>query len=472
MKQDVVIVLDCGATNIRAIAVNTCGQVIAKATQPNATSPSIEKPSWLIWPLDELFKKFCLCCQDVVKTINPEQVKGITVTTFGVDGGLVDRNGELIYPVISWQCPRTSTFMQNLGKYLNPEDVTIRSGVGHFAFNTLNKLIWFKENRPELLADARGWMFISSLFTHRLTGRMTNDASMIGTAQLTDLKTQSFSETILSALDISTSFFPGQVQAGEVIGVLLAEPAEKLGLQPGIPVISTGHDTQFAVYGSGASEGQPVLSSGTWEILMARTQRVSSLSPNSLADGFTCEWDAQKGYYNPGAQWLASAVLEWIGKQFYPELKGSEKYTGMIREATNVPPGCDGVSINPDFFTDANDKAPGSIRGLTLNTQRGSIYRAALEGLSNKLKANLHQLEQLGNFSAAELILVGGGSKNQLWNQIKADSLQIPVKVPREADTTALGAAMFTMAGAGLFENPESARAAFNLQYQTINPGR
>ncbi|MET4692407.1 L-fuculokinase [Endozoicomonas lisbonensis] len=472
MRQDVVIVLDCGATNVRAIAIDTLGHVVAKAAQPNATRHSIEKPSWLVWPLDDLFKKLCLCCQEVVKTVSPEQVKGITVTTFGVDGGLVDNNGELIYPVISWKCPRTSTFMQHLGKYFDPEEVVVRTGVGHFAFNTLNKLIWFKENRPELLASACGWMFISSLFTHKLTGQMTNDATMVGTAQLTDLSTQSFSESILSTLGISTSFFPELVQAGEVIGLLLPKPAEKLGLRPDIPVISAGHDTQFAVFGSGASEDQPVLSSGTWEILMARTQKVSSLSSNSLADGFTCEWDAQKGCYNPGVQWLASAVLEWIGKQFYPELEGSAKYTSMIHEASNVSPGCNGVSVNPDFLTGVNDKASGAISGLTLNTQRGSVYRAALEGLSIKLKANLQQLEQVGNFSAAELILVGGGSKNQLWNQIKADTLQIPIKVLREADTTALGASMFTMAGAGLFESPESARAAFDLKYQTIYPDR
>lgn len=470
MAQDVVIVLDCGATNVRAVAVDTGGHVVAKSSRANETRPAAENPSWHVWPLECIFDKFSLCCREVLQTVSPERVKAITVTTFGVDGGLVNTAGELIYPVISWKCPRTVVSMQRLMEYFDPDKVALDSGVGHFAFNTLNKLIWFKENRPELLADAHGWMFISSLFTHKLTGRMTNDATMAGTAQLTDLESQTFNEKILSVLGLDSHFFPELVQAGELIGALLPEPADRLGLPAGIPVISAGHDTQFAVYGSGASEGQPVLSSGTWEILMARSSSIGSLSSDIFEAGFTCEWDAHKGFYNPGIQWLASGVLEWIGRQFYAELEGSKKYTCMISEANDVPPGCNGVSFNPDFLIGRDGKSDGAISGLTLNANRGVIYRAALEGLCARLKVSLKQLEDVGGFTTSELILVGGGSQNTLWNQLKANTLQLPVKVLKESETTVLGASMFAMAGAGLFESPEAARTAFDIQYDTIFP--
>lgn len=472
MGRDVVIVLDCGATNVRAIAVDTRGNVVAKAAEKNITAPADENPDWHIWPVNDIFDKFSRCSRKLMETLQPEQVKAVTVTTFGVDGTLVDSSGNPLYPVISWKCPRTDESQQNLRKYLDPGWLAEHSGVGHFAFNTINKLVWFKEHRPELLQDAHSWLFISSVFNQKLTGKLTTDATMAGTAQLVDLHQQDFSEEVLKALNLDKSLFPEMVQAGDVIGKLLPEAAEVLGVNPEIPVVSAGHDTQFAVYGSGAEEGQPVLSSGTWEILMARTPQADGLSSSLFEHGFTCELDSRKGFYNPGIQWLASGVLEWISKHFYSELEGDEKYRTMIAEAELAGPEAQGVSINPSFLSDRHGHTAGAIQGLTLNTERGSVYRAALNALAVKLKDSLKQLEQIGGFESSELILAGGGSKNQLWNQIKADTLQLPIKILKEPETTVLGASVFAMVGAGLYTTPMAARNAFDIEYETILPNQ
>lgn len=88
-------------------------------------------------------------------------------------------------------------------------------------------------------------------------------------------------------------------------------------------------------------------------------------------------------------------------------------------------------------------------QGVTLNTTRGHFYRAALEGLTTQLQRNLQMLEKIGHFKASELLLVGGGSRNTLWNQIKANMLDIPVKVLDDAETTVAGAALFGWYGVG-----------------------
>ena len=468
--QDIVIVLDCGATNIRAVAVDSQGRVIGRHAVPNLAVPSRENPEWLEWPFDEIYAKFAMCCRKVVADIAPERVRAITVTTFGVDGTLVDAGGVPLYPVISWKCPRTVESRQNLKKYTDPDWLSVHSGVGHFSFNTINKLIWFRENRPELLESASGWLFIGSLVNHKLTGESTTDITMAGTAQLTNLKTRDFSHDVLDALKLNKGFFPRTVYAGDQIGNLLPEAAALLGLKAGIPVISAGHDTQFAVFGSGAQEGRPVLSSGTWEILMARAPEVNNLTAELFEHGFTCEWDSRPGLYNPGIQWLASGVLEWIGRNFYGGLEGEEKYTTMIGEAEAVGEDCQGLKVNPAFLADRYGHIAGAINGLTISSKRGAIYRATLQALSDKLKASLKQLEDIGGFKSTELILVGGGSKNRLWNQIKADVLNLPIKILKEPETTVLGAAMFAMAGAGLYSSPEAARDAFNIEYETITP--
>ena len=100
----------------------------------------------------------------------------------------------------------------------------------------------------------------------------------------------------------------------------------------------------------------------------------------------------------------------------------------------------------------------------------GHFYRAALEGLTDQLRHNLHTLEKIGQFNATELLLVGGGSRNTLWNQIKANTLEIPIKVLDDAETTVAGAAMYGWYGIGAFSSPQQAREQVRYQYRYFYP--
>ncbi len=465
MSEDCVIVLDCGSTNLRAIAVSTSGRVIARASEKNITIPDDEHDDWHCWSFDHIFEKLELCCRAVAAEIDPRRVRAVTATTFGGDGTFLDAAGKMMFPVISWTCTRTIASQSHMSKYIAPDRAVEISGVGHFSFNTLNKFIWFRENRPDLIDTASHFLFASSLITHRLTGRLTNDATMVGTSQMADIKAQDFSSEILSALQVDRALFPELVFPGEIIGPLRREAAEALGLPSGIPVISAGHDTQFAVFGAGAAPNRPVLSSGTWEILMARCDSVTLPDVKDFNDAFTCEWDVLKGYYNPGFQYVASAVVEWAGRTMFSELSGSDKYETMIREARAAPADCRGLELDPDFLV-----GKGSIRNLSLDTDRGTVFRAVLQGLVARLKTGMEVLEKAGNFRATELTLVGGGTRNQFWTQLKADALGIPVKTIEEPETTVLGAATFALKGADVYKTAEEARSAFNLNYTITQP--
>lgn len=261
---------------------------------------------------------------------------------------------------------------------------------------------------------------------------------------------------------IPRRLFPRLVEAGEQIGTLQNSAAAMLGLPVGIPVISAGHDTQFALFGAGADQNEPVLSSGTWEILMVRSAQVDTSLLSQYA-GSTCELDSQAGLYNPGMQWLASGVLEWVRKLFWT---AETPWQMLIEEARLIAPGADGVKMQCDLLSCQN----AGWQGVTLNTTRGHFYRAALEGLTAQLQRNLQMLEKIGHFKASELLLVGGGSRNTLWNQIKANMLDIPVKVLDDAETTVAGAALFGWYGVGEFNSPEEARAQIHYQYRYFYP--
>lgn len=111
-------------------------------------------------------------------------------------------------------------------------------------------------------------------------------------------------------------------------------------------MISAGHDTQFALFGAGAGINEPVLSSGTWEILMARTSQVDTALLGQYP-GATCELDSRTGLYNPGMQYLASGVLEWIRALFWSP--GTDWDT-ILAQAAAIPNGADGVTMNTQLL--------------------------------------------------------------------------------------------------------------------------
>lgn len=462
MKNEVILVLDCGATNVRAIAVDRQGKIVARASTANASESAYENAAWHQWSLEAILQRFAECCRRLAAELAHCRIRGITVTTFGVDGALVDEQGELLYPTISWKCPRTLAVMENIGRIMTPQRLQEISGVGAFSFNTLYKLVWLKENHPQLLEKAHAWLFISSLINHRLTGAFTTDVTMAGTSQMLDLHQRDFSPAILGAAGIPRRLFPALVEAGEQTGVLQHAAATLLGLPAGIPVFSAGHDTQFALFGAGAQQDEPVLSSGTWEILMVRSARVNT-SLLSQYPGSTCELDSRAGLTNPGMQWLASGVLEWVRQLLW---SAETPWQTLIDEARRIPEGAGGVTMQCDLLACQN----AGWQGVTLNTTRGHFYRAALEGLAVQLRNNLRTLETIGHFKASELLLVGGGSRNLLWNQIKANMLNIPIKVLDDAETTVAGAAMYAWSGAGEFATPEEARAQVNYHYRYFYP--
>ena len=459
MKNEVILVLDCGATNVRAIAVDRQGNIIARAATANASDIAVENSAWHQWSLEAILQRFAECCRQIGDALSSCTVRGITVTTFGVDGALVDEQGKLLYPVISWKCPRTAAVMDNIGRFMPAQQL---AGVGAFGFNTLYKLIWLQENHPQLLEQAHAWLFISSLINQRLTGEFTTDITMAGTSQMLDIHQRDFSAQILQATGLPRRLFPRLVEAGQQIGTLQNDAAKMLGLPAGIPVISAGHDTQFALFGAGAEQDEPVLSSGTWEILMVRSVQVNTPLLSHYA-GSTCELDSQPGCYNPGMQWLASGVLEWVRQLLWT---AETPWRTLIEEARVIPAGSKGVRMQCDLLSCRN----AGWQGVTLNTTRGHFYRAALEGLAEQLARNLQTLQKIGHFNASELLLVGGGSRNALWNQIKANTLDMPVKVLDDAETTVAGAAMFGWYGVGEFHSPEQARAQVSYQYRYFYP--
>jgi L-fuculokinase len=467
-KGDIVIVFDCGATNIRVIAINSKGAILSSESFSNNTSPDPYFPSYRIWDVKEIWNKMCRASQKVVSQINVSNIAGVTVTTFGVDGTLFDKTGKMLYPVISWQCERTAPIMRNIDNYLPLDGLYGETGVLPFHFNTINKLIWFVENKPEIVEKSSSFLFMPSIFLYMLTGEMYNDTTMAGTSMLTSLPSRGISRNITDKINFPFEKIGDVVEAGTITGKINQKASGETGIPTGIPVVATGHDTQFAIFGSGAEKNQPVLSSGTWEILMVRSEEFKS-GIEQLDMNITTELDATPGLYNIGNQWIASGILEWARKNLYGDIK-DHVYDFMVSGAEKIPQGCNGIKVIPKFNEELKNGHGGQILGLSMGSTRDEIFRAMLEALSARLAEGKRALESAGGFKTESIICVGGGSKNRLWNQLKADYTGVPLKIIDQKETTVLGASLFVQAACGNAASPEDARSAINYKTEIIEP--
>ncbi len=265
MKQDVILVLDCGATNVRAMAVDRQREHYRPRRNGERQRHRGGKSDWHQWSLEAIMQRFADCCRQIHDQLASCTVRGITVTTFGVDGALVDEKGALLYPIISWKCPRTAAVMEKISQYMPARQLQQIAGVGAFAFNTLYKLVWLKENHPQLLAQAHAWLFISSLINHRLTGSSPPTSPWRAPARC------SISGSAISARRscrrpaCHAACSRGWLEAGQPIGALLPEARCAAGpSRPGSRLSRPGMTPSSLCLAPAPGRMSRVLSSGTW----------------------------------------------------------------------------------------------------------------------------------------------------------------------------------------------------------------
>lgn len=476
-NNEVVVVFDCGATNVAVIAVDRKGNLVSSYNFPNK---SVKQKNGIIWDLDDIWRKLCNESRKVCKSINKDRIKAVTVTTFGADGAVVDKNGKLVYPVISWQCSRTNEFTKEIIKNITPEKIYKITGYQIISFNSIFKLMWLKKYMPKVFDSGNKWLQMPGLINLKLTGELSIDTTSAGTMMMLDLTKRTWSDKMFKLAGVDASFFPKLINSGKIIGKVTKKASLESGLPAGIPVVAAGHDTQFAIIGSGAGRDEAIVSSGTWEILMVRVNKFIP-DKEGFNGGVITECDADKNFWNPQLLMMGSGVLEWIIKNFYSNYKGKKNiYEKIIEEAKKVGHpngrGSNRLIFIPSFVSDTGPlkkyNTLGTILGLTLNTTPGQVYRACLEGLSYQLRDALEVLRKSTGYEAKSLRIVGGGSKNKLWNQIKADCLGKPVTTISQKEATVLGAAIVSFVGIGLYKDEDDAKKEINYGITTFEPSK
>ena len=412
-------------------------------------------------------KNFCELTRELLNG-HAVEPRAVNITTFGVCWGAVDARGELIYPVVSWKCQRTREQLKWAERNLDLDALYERTGAPPFYFNTAFSLRWMRDHCPEVLENADAFLMMPQLFVERLTGERAAEQTMATTSMLYDLARNDWAEELFEAFEVPNKFPKNVVSPGDPAGNVTKTAAEATGLPAGTLVCAGGHDTAVAVAGACRDLRRSLLySTGTWSILVGSRDTAEVLSAQRRRNILWQRNPRSEGVlggFNIQGHMIGGLAFDLARRMWLPGASASE----ASALAAQAEPGSGGVLINPTFVagTGPNPQAPSAILGWADGMEPGNAIRAVLEGLAYQTRDSK---EAMG--AQAESLLVGGGfAKNELFGQMLADVLNMPVELSSASEVTALGAAVLAMVGAGAVESVEEAWRRLDAPAKRFEP--
>lgn len=461
---DYIIGVDIGTQSTKALLVDSSGKIIAQHAQ--GYQVDTPKPLWAEqWP-SVWFDAVTACVQEVMRksAVAPASVKAICVTSlYGGSGIAVDADIQPLYPCLIWMDRRATDEVEWVRQHVDQQRLQDITGNGVDSYYGYTKMLWLKNQQPEVWSRTHYLLPPNSYINYLLCGEVAVDHSSAGNiGGVYDLAARQWSAEMLDALGIPARMMPSRlVDSSEVVGQLLPQIAQQLGLQAGTPVIAGGVDAAVATLAAGVSRaGQHVAMIGTsmcWGTIRQHTDARHDLvsMPHVL--------NSRHDLYVFGGAITAGASVSWFRDAFCQADIDQAKQLGytdvhqlMEDNAARVPPGADGVLFLPYLMGERSPiwdpKASGAFLGLNLYHGRAHLYRAVLEGVSFALKHNIDAGSQGAATLDDQLIVVGGAAHSALWMQIIADITGYQVVTIAENVEAALGAALLAALGAGLID--------------------
>lgn len=443
-----IITLDIGTTSLRATLHDEKGKALAVEQIQNPPAyyadGRVEQDA-AAW--DERVPAAIKAAADRGKSLGIK-IAALSLTAQRSSVIPVDRGGNALRPAIMWQDLRTAPLVAALSA--NDAEVYARCGLRAGTVFSAVKMLWIKREEPEIYARTHRMLGIQDYVVLKLTGRFATDWSLASRSNLIDLDAKTWSEELMSLFEVRPDHLCELVPPGSILGGILPEAAERLGLPSGLPVVGAGGDQQCAALGLGLfSSRRAVTNTGTGSYLLGH----SDARPRDPAMRVQCNLAALPGAYIVEAALPTSgSVYRWLA-ELWKDGEGGNALKQLDAEAEAAGPGAGGVVMLPLFngsgSPDWNAAARGTFHGLSLATTRGDLARAALEGIAFELAGGLDVVEELCG-AAEEIGAAGGLSRLSLFNHILADVFGKPLLRHPGGEATALGAWMSGAVAAGL----------------------
>ena len=382
--------------------------------------------------------------QEVKAGLRACAAKGATpvsaaLDTWGVDFGLLDRDGELLGLPYCYRDPRTTGLVEAFDPLVARERVYELTGIQFMAINTLYQLYSMVRSGSPALRVARHLLMMPDLLHYFLTGRITAEFTIASTSQLYNPRAARWEPELIAALDLPQELFPEIVPPTTPLGALLPDVAQEVGIQ--LPVVAAAtHDTGSAVAAVPAQgKDWAYISSGTWSLLGIESD-TPLISPQAQALNFTNEGGVG-GTFRVLKNIMGLWLVQRCRRVWDPE--GRTSYADLTAAAETAKPFETLIYPDAPEFLNPPDMVAAISEFCMRTGQRppatsAAFVRCILESLALRYRAVLEELRQLSTQPINRLHIIGGGTQNRLLCQFAADATGIPV-LAGPVEATAIG---------------------------------
>lgn len=464
MTKQYLLGIDIGTSACKIALFSKDGKVEAAAS--GAYPVYYPRSGWAEQNPDEWWEAVCDTIWKVLDSsgIAPSEIAGVGIDGQSWSAITIDKEGKVLTNTPIWMDTRAQSICDRVNQEIGAEKIFELCGNMLQPSYTTAKILWYKENLPDIYEKIDKILQSNSFIAYRLTGAITQDISQGYGLHCFNMRTGAWDMDMCERMGIPSSFLPDIVPCHQIIGTVTREAAEQTGLAPGTPVVAGGLDAACGTLGAGVVHAGETQEQGGQAGGMSICIEEYAADPRLIL-----------GYHVVPNQWLlqggttgGGGVMRWLEREFgaYERSVAAEKGRTSLQQynalAEQVSPGSDGLVFLPYMAGERSPiwdpNAKGVFYGLDFGKTKGHIIRSAMEGVAYSLKHNLDIAESAGAH-VKELLAVGGCANSALWMQIKSDITGKSLAVPFSDTATTLGAALLAGVGVGMYENFEDAVA-------------
>ena len=472
MTKGFILAHDTGTGGDKAVLTDLSGRILHSHYQPYPVL--YPRPEWAEQDPEALWQAVAGTTRQVIEAagIDPKEILALGISAQMFNLLPVDEDGRPVTPMLSWLDVRSTAQADRLLLGDLPSFLFQHTGNIPTAKDVIPKILWLKEERPDLWKRTARLLDCKEYILHRLTGRFATDYHGASAYFLFDPQRKTWSEAVCRALGIPIEMLPPAYPCTEVIGEVTTEAAVQTGLSPGTPVVACAGDVAVAQSGSGANapgKAHLCIGTATWVGVSSKVFTNDPLKPFWVLSHIDPDKWVIAGEMETGGgalMWFRDAFCQAEAEE--AERRGISTYELLGQMASAVPPGSEKLLFAP-WLT--GERAPvldhyarGAFVGLSMGHTKAHLARAVMEGVAFHIRWILEAMEAIG-LPIRQANAIGGGSTSPVWTQIISDitgrTLHV-VEHPLEAG--AIGAALAVAVGMGIYPNMEAVDGLIRIE--------
>jgi len=457
--------IDAGTGSVRAVIFDTLGNQISVAQKEWTHLEEEGVPNSMSFDFDANWILTCRCIKESLQSakLSGEDIAALSATSMREGIVLYDKEGKELWAVanVDARADKEVRFLKENFKGIE-EEFYAESGQT-FALGAIPRIMWLKNNRPEIYERVAKISMIGDWILARLCGVIATDPSNGGTTGIFSLKNRDWVSEMAKRVGLKDDIFPKVLEVGTLMGSVTKEACAVSGLSTNTKVVMGGGDVQLGSAGLGVVDvGQVAILGGSFwqQVVNIDKNTPPPLDMNIRVNPHVIPNLSQA----EGITFFSGLVMRWFRDAFCDMEKleakeqGVDVYAIMEEKASKVPVGSYGIL---PIFSDSMKyskwyHAAPSFLNLSINPEicnRASMFRSLQENAAIVSAINLDKIKEFSGVNISEIVFAGGASKGSLWSQVVADVTGCRVVIPKVSEATALGAAMAAGVGIGIYKN-------------------